>query len=189
MAQGTTASGVDLNLTGAITSNSIIKSGTGNLKLNNNGSSFNGNVTINGGTLSVTGGANNGGNTVLGSDAAAGRTITVNNASTLSFLQNNIFGSGTASAANIPKIIVNSGGLVTANNYEPIGAVTLNGATLQSTATGTGSYQGYQLLGTVLVGGTAPSTISNTNAGVGDHLANAAGTTFNVGVTGPQDPT
>ena len=189
VASGSTASGVDLNLTGAITSNSIIKSGAGNLKLNNNGSSFNGNVTINGGTLSVTSGVgNSNGNTSLGSDAAAGRTITVNNGSTLSFLQNNIFGSGQANAANIPTIVVNSGGLVTANNYEPLGAVTLNGGRLASTATGTGSYQGNQFLGTITVGGTSASTISNTTAGVGDHLSNNAGTTFNVGVTGAAGP-
>ena len=188
VAKGTTASGVDLNVTGLISSGGtygIAKSGAGNLQLNNGADSFTGNVVVNAGTLSVNAGGTNGGATVLGSDAAAGRTITVNNGGTLSFLANNAFGSGTASAANIPTTIINSGGIVTSSRYQPIGAVTLNGGTLTQNSTDNGSYQGYQFVGNVTVGGTSASTISTGNA-KGDHLYNNI--LFTVASTGAAGP-
>ena len=197
VASGTTATGVDLNVTGLITGNTgsgIAKTGAGNLKLANGGSSFTGNVTVNAGTLTVTGGGSNNANTALGSDAGTGRTITVGtgtaNSGTLILTPNNVFGGGQSTNTNVPTLIINNGGLVIANAYDGLQAITLNGGTLtqnstQGTAAAGSNYQGYQFLGNITVGGTSASTIANnynTTTGAGDSLGN--NTTFNVGVTG-----
>ena len=198
VASGTTASGIDLNDTGLITSggaNGITKTGAGNLVLANGANTFTGNVSVTGGTLTVSNGGSNNGNTALGSDAAAGRTITVGTGTagsgTLILTPNNVFGGGQSTNTNIPTLVINSGGLVIASAYDGLGPITLNGGTLtqnstQGNAPAGSAYQGYQFIGNITVGGTSASTISNnynsvvTNAG--DSLGN--NTTFNVGVTG-----
>ncbi len=197
VAKGTTTSGVDLDVTGVVSTgggNGIIKNGAGNLSLDNAANNFTGNIVVNAGTL-TTGAAtgNNNANTELGSDGAAGRTITVNNSGILSFTRNNIFGNGAASNTNIPNLIISSGGLVTSHDYNAIGNVTLNGGTLTQNSvagSGTARYQGYQFIGNVTVGGTTASTISNNYNGsttnAGDHLG--TNTTFNVAQTGAAGP-
>lgn len=71
--------------------------------------------------------------------------------------------------------------------FNIIGNLTLNGASLvNSTPTGTdsASYDGFQFLGSVTVGGGTPSTIGTTTAR-GNHLLGGGTTTFDVGdVTG-----
>ena len=175
------------------TGGSLIKVGTGTSTLTGGTSSFTGNVTVNGGTLSVST-ANNGANSSLGA-RIAGRTITVNPGATLQFNTNNIFGGGGNLAANLPAIVVN-GGTVFSTRYNMLPDITLNGATLVQAATdgaaqAGSAYQGYQFIGTVTVGGTAPSTISTTN-GRGNHLLGTGtlNTTFNVAdVTETRIPT
>jgi autotransporter-associated beta strand protein len=114
----------------------------------------------------------------------ASSTITVNSNATLSFTINNVFGGGGMSAATLPTMVVN--GLLFASRYNAIPNLVLNGGTLNQSASDSGSYQGYQFLGTVTVGGTAASTISTGN-GNADHLL-GSGTTFNVVLTGASGP-
>jgi autotransporter-associated beta strand protein len=78
-------------------------------------------------------------------------------------------------------------GTLTSTRYNALPNITLNGATLVQSATDTGSYNGYQFLGSVTVGGSAASTISTGN-NKGNHLL-PAGTTFTVAdVTGNGTP-
>ena len=119
---------------------------------------YTGNVTVNAGTLVAGGGQTS---NALGSPTTAARVITVNTGATLSFTTNNVFSNGVGNA-NLPAIVVNSGTL-TSTRYNVIGDVSLSGSTLTQAATdGPGGYEGYQFLGSVTVGGTAPSVISST---------------------------
>ena len=162
----------------------LIQNGAGTLTLSNAANSYTGNITVNGGTLAASTAGSNGGNTVLGSDASAGRAITVNNGGILSFTTNDIFGNGTASAANIPSITVNSGGTLTTNNYNPLGNITLDGGTLGATGgSATTGYNVWQFLGSVTVGGNSASAIS-TFSGSNNADQLGSNTTFTVGVTG-----
>lgn len=178
----TTYSGV---LSGA--GGSLTKIGTGITTLSNINNSFTGNVFINGGTLTASGNSTGNANSNLGFKSAS-RTITVNANGTLQFTINNIFGGSNVPVANIPVIVVN-GGTLASTRFDIVGDVTLNGGTMVQSASDGGaagsgaSYQGYQLLGTITVTGTTPSTMSTTN-GKGNHLV-GPNTTFNVAnVTG-----
>jgi autotransporter-associated beta strand protein len=161
--------------TGTISgSGGIVVAGTGTINLNHS-NSFTGNVVVNGGTLAtVNGGA-------LGANNNS-RAITVNSGGIMSWGVNNVLVGGGSNAGVLPTITIN-GGTLTSTRYNALGNINLNsGATLIQSATDAGAYQGYQLLGTVTVGGISASTISTGN-GKADHLL-PAGITFNVGVTG-----
>ena len=184
-ASGSTASGVDLNVTGAITNaGGFIKDGPGTLQLTNNFNTFTGNVTVNAGTVITSGRGyylDSGG---LGAVDVAGRTVTINAGATVSFTTNNVFGNGTTDGTTIntdvPTVTLN-GGTLTANNYNVLGNVVLNtGATLTHSAAA-GGYSGYQFLGSVTAGGTSGSTVSATNGG-SDNLG--TNTDFIVAATG-----
>ncbi len=156
-----------------------MKSGNGTLTLSG-ASTFTGNVVVSGGTLTAgfanVGTPNTG---ALGNEQVAGRAVTVNSGATLNLGVNDVFGNGAAVAANLPSLIIN--GTLNAVRYNQIGALTLNGATLSSAnVTDSGTYQNFQFLGTVTVGGSAPSTISSSSAAGfdGNHLG--VSTTFNV---------
>ena len=144
----------------ANTSGGLTKTGNGNLTLSG-ASTFTGNVLVSAGTLTANL-ANVGNPTFgpLGNAQIPGRTITVNSGATLSLTANDTFGNALATAANLPSLIIN--GTMKSTRYNQIGAITLNGATLTSASTDGGNYQGYQFLGDVTVGGTAPSFISST---------------------------
>ncbi len=151
---------------------------------------FTGNVLITGGTLNAPSG-DNGNATPLGENSGS-RTITVNKGGVLYLTTNNVFYGGGQTAGGLPTIVIN-GGDVFSTRYNAIGNVNLSGGTLDQNATdGTAaansSYQGYEILGTITVSGSAPSYIANSNGnGAGDHLL-AAGTTFNVGQTNSGGP-
>lgn len=141
-------------------------------------STFTGNVTVAKGTLVASGtGAANGANGPLGAANLVGKTVTVGTGATLSFITNNIFGNGVGNA-NLPAVVIN-GGSLSSTRYNTLGNVTLNGGILTQAATdGPGAYEGYQFQGSIVVGGTAASTIAGTN-GRANHLA--ANTQFDVG--------
>jgi autotransporter-associated beta strand protein len=113
-----------------------------------------------------------------------GRTITVNAPGELRLTNNNIFGNQNAVPSLLPEVIVNASA-VSASNYNIIGNITLNAATLsQSVGIGGGNYQGYQFRGVVkaikdpvapeLSGASSITGISNG----GNHLSD--NTTFDV---------
>lgn len=154
----------------------ITKIGAGTLLLNNVGNTFTGNVLISGGVAQTVATQGGGTNSSLGAVSGA-RAITVDTG-TLRFSGNNVFGGSGKTAATIPSITVRNGGVLDSTRFNIIGNLTLEGATLQQSTTDTGSYEGYQFLGTITVGGTAPSTISSGNARA-NHLLNGT-TTFAV---------
>lgn len=162
--------GVDSIYAGTISGEvSLVKKGSFSQTLAGTGT-YTGNVTVDEGTL-VAGASN-----ALGSPITAGRVITVNAGTTVSFTANNVFGNGIANV-NLPAVILN-GSTLSATRYNVLGELTLNGATLTQGATdGPGAYEGYQFRGNITVGGTAASTIASTNNRA-NHLG--TGTQFTV---------
>ncbi len=149
ISQGTTATGVDLNVTGAITNatgGGFIKDGPGTMQMTNNYNTFNGNVTINGGTLITSGRSYYTDSGGLGAVNVAGRTVTVNAGATLMLANNNVFGDGTLDDKypftgtmnpNLPTLVINGGtvtepyvDLAVASTYNVLGNVMLAGGTL-----------------------------------------------------------
>lgn len=155
----------------------INKTGAGTMLLNNLANDFNGALNVSAGTV-VTGTSQGGGTTGYLGSVIGGRTVTVEAGATLDFRANNIFGGSGKTAANIPNIVLN-GGTLTSTRFNIVGNVTMNGGTLTQSATDTGSYQGYQFLGTVTTGGSSASTISTGN-GKANHLRGGATTVFAV---------
>jgi autotransporter-associated beta strand protein len=180
--------GQNVTLASALTSpgGTLTKTGTGNLTLTNLGNSFSGDLTVANGTLTAANALNptTSANSSLGFQSSA-RTIRVNVGATLSFPSNNTFVGSGASASTLPQVFI--AGTLTSTRYNAMPNITLSGGTLTQNSTDTGSYQGYQFLGSVTVIGTAPSTISTGN-GKGNHLL-PAGTLFDVSdVTGGTGP-
>ncbi len=173
--------------------NVISGASTGNLIVTNSNNvtlsgvnTFTGNIRVNSGTLTDGKvGAGDGSTGGLGA-AAAGRTITIASGATL-ILAQNAFGAAGVVNANMPSIVINGGTVNDLTKYTTIGNVTLNdGANLTQDVSATGTYQGYQFLGSVTVGGSSYSTIASQN-GVNDHLG--GNTVFNVAdVTGDSNP-
>ena len=155
---------------------SLTKTGAGTAVLSGAGSNFGGDVLVSQGTLSATTGL-----TALGQPLAT-RTVTVASGATLDLGINNVFGGGGAALPTLMAVVVNGGNLTT-NNYNVLGALSLNGAAVLDVWTGIpGAYQAFEYKGQVTVGGSTASTIGTTN-GFGHHLAGSI--TFDVAdVTG-----
>lgn len=149
------------NITGAV---SLVKGGASKLTLSGT-NTYTGNITVNAGTLEAGGTQSS---NALGSPTTAGRTIAVNNGSTLLFSTNNVFGGGVGNP-NLPSVTVD-GSTLSSTRYNAVGNLTLNAATLTQASTDGAGYEGYQFFGTVTVGGASASTISTTN-GKGNHLS------------------
>ena len=177
---------------GALTLASAL-SGPGSLSINGGTvtvttfSSYTGDLNVNAGTFNTGVGAANGVTTSLGAGNGA-RNVTIGSGALMNWTSNNILVGGGGNAANLPTITIN-GGTLSSTRYNAIGNVVLNsGATLTQSASDTGNYEGFQFIGTVTSGGTAPSTITSSN-GKADHLKGAATTVFNVGdATGDANP-
>ncbi len=147
----------------------LTKNGTGVLTLSNVDNSFTGNIVVNAGTLRANGFRGGYPATgTLGANAGS-RTITVNSGATLDFTSNNIFAGGGATASGLPQIVLN-GGTMQSSRFNVLGHVTLNGGTLNQTSGDGGSYEGYEFLGNITVGGSVASTISSSN-GKANHIA------------------
>lgn len=160
---------------------SLIKQGAGTLQLQGP-STFTGNVTISSGTVIADRGnnVNNPTNSCLGNPLIS-RTITVEPGATLRLQQGDTLGSATT--VPIATLVVNAGATVinNGNNFNTFGPVRLNGGTITTSGGAIAGYQSYNLLGTVTVGGSAPSSITVNGAGNafnGYHLDTS--TTFDV---------
>jgi autotransporter-associated beta strand protein len=173
--------------TGTNTANTLVLSGA---------STFTNNVIISNAYVSDTYGPNGaGGATALGVANLAGRTVTINSNGVLSIDVGNAFtGGGTAVALGF---IINQGGVMQATMANSaIGPVTLNGGVLQLVGlvnSGALQYQPFELSGSVTVGGTYPSLMTNIgNASGGFNLTVGTGgssqTLFNVASTGAAGP-
>ncbi len=189
VAQGTTASGYDLTISGVIGSfngnSGITKTGAGTLNLTG-ANTFTGNIAVNAGTVNLGSvGADN--NSTSPAGATSGKTITVASGATLTASVNNVFGRG-ATGSTLPTITLN-GGTFSTNRYNVLGPLNLNGGTVTTNDTAdTGNYQTLQLRGNVTVGGTAASVFNASNVSAttgGIHLdTNSLFTVASTGATG-----
>jgi autotransporter-associated beta strand protein len=161
----------------------LTKTGGGTLSLTGN-NTFGGDLSVNGGKVQ---GGTTQGTSYLGA-VAGGRTITVGSGATIALANNNVFNGGGETASALPAVVIN-GGTFNSTRYNSIGNVTLNsGAVLSQSASDSGSYQGYQFLGSITAGGSSASTISTGN-GKADHLLGGGVNVFNVAdATGDANP-
>ncbi|QJE97692.1 autotransporter-associated beta strand repeat-containing protein [Luteolibacter luteus] len=160
---------------------SVVKKGTGPLVLGGN-STFSGSFVIEEGEVTAN-------TSLFGAPTASSlgnaqfpdRVITVEEAGSLLFNINNVFGNQQANMSALPTIRLN-GSSLNATRYNLIGNVVLNGGTLSHGSSDGGNYLGYQFKGQIDAIGTAPSYITTAN-GKGNHLSDE--TFFNVAdVTG-----
>jgi fibronectin-binding autotransporter adhesin len=181
---------------GGLTVNS--GTGSGGVLTLGGANTFIGNLTINSSTVDADYDINANGPTygALGNATASGRTVTINNGSSLVMTVGNVLGTGAQTTAPALSFIVNQGGVLETaaadvsagggGDANIFGNITLNGGTLTAGNGATAQYQSVILLGTITTGGTAASTINtigtNTLAN-GVQLA-TTGTTFSVGATG-----
>ena len=132
VASGTTSSGIDLNVSGAISQWStagITKSGAGVMELSNN-NTYAGGTVINGGTLQIAS---------VNSLGTGGGTVTIGNGN----LQ--VLASAPAGAIAGP-VVLNGSGAIQVNSAAPIvlaGAVTGNGGPLTKNGSGSLALQNY----------------------------------------------
>ena len=150
-------------------SGGFVKRGTGTETLTG-ANSFTGGVTVNGGALVLS-------NTLANN---ANNDITINSGGTLKLAAQDVFTSWTGTVA--PTITVNAGGVLANNgvNFNTLGAVVLNGGTIQSLgASGTNaSSTAFGLKGSVSVIGSGTSTIAGDGIALGE--AGVTSTTFDV---------
>jgi len=148
--------------TGALT-----YAGAGTLTLSA-ANTYSGGTIVNSGSLIARGGLAN----------ATSNTVTANAGGTFIFGAADVFTNHTGTVQ--PTIVVNEGGTVrnASGVFNPLGAVTLNGGTLDSAGFSSASGVGFALKGTVAVTGSTTSTISGSGIGLG--AAAVASTTFNV---------
>jgi autotransporter-associated beta strand protein len=176
----------------------LTKSGTGTLTLTG-ANTFSGNITVNNGTLAAATTVNSPAGTAgpFGNGSVNNRTITVNGPGTLDFQINNTLGQLGPGKNTSPAAVVVSGGTLKVEKVSNlVGAVFLNGGTINANAPSSGlnykpsagylySYLSYQLGGDVSVTGSSPSAfIAGQTSWDGISLNNTT-TTFNVAdVTG-----
>ncbi len=159
----------------------LVKQGAGTVQLQGP-STFTGNVTVSAGTVIAdrSNNVNNATTSSLGNPQLS-RSITVESGATLKLQQGDTLGSATT--VPVATLVVNAGGTVinNGNNFNTFGAIQLNGGTISTAGGAIAGYQSFNLLGTVSVGGSSPSSLTVNGAGNafnGYHLDTS--TTFDV---------
>ncbi len=159
VAQGTTASGIDLNISGAIGygsggSGGITKTGAGTLELSG-ANTFTGSTTINAGTLFIGGGGKLGGGTYSGA-----------------IVNNGILNYGSTAAQTLSGVISGTGPLivsgtgipvVTASNTYTGGTVITNGTEWITSDAALGAVPGSPVVNLTLNGGTLHNNVLSVN--------------------------
>jgi fibronectin-binding autotransporter adhesin len=156
----------------------LIKDGNSTQILANSASTFSGNVAVQVGILRVSAGHGGNNNTsAIGLPTFAGRTITVSSGANLQFAADNVLGGSNVTPT--ASIIVNGGTFEnTGNFFSRIGALTLNGGTLNAVGGNSTGFGSWGFGSTVTVGGSAASTISA--SGTNSFINLNATTTFSV---------
>ena len=162
---------------GATPDGGLAKNGTGTLTLTA-ANTYTGVTNINAGNLIISGAG------VIANNAS--NTITIGNGGTLTMDRDDTWGGSFGATPLIP-IVINAGGTMTnsGGRFNMLGPLTLNGGTLTSTG-GNGAIGGlfdsWALTGTVTVGGSSVSTISQagTTANINLGSSATAGTIFSV---------
>jgi autotransporter-associated beta strand protein len=182
-------------VTGAITTgaNLVTLDGAGIVTFSG-ANTFTGNIVVNGGELIANEGNGSTGvvATSLGDADTAGRSVTVTNG-TLVFAVPNVTGGGSQSApANYTAFSLTNStwNFTAAGGNATVGAVTLNGSTINIQNTGSQAlYEAIGFAGSVTVSGTASAitglggAFEGANLGIGNPVAAGYQTTFTVGNT------
>ncbi len=172
------------SLTGAT---GFTKTGAGAVTLNN-AHTFTGNVSITGGTVTGSGGVPSGNtNSSFGLKSSSRQVSVEGNATTLWLTatggSSNTFGGGGMTASQIPTLTIKDGAAVRTGKFNTVGNIILqNGGHLTGSSTETsGSYGGYQFIGSVTSSGTGTGTFIDLNGSTRpNHLKGGASTTFDV---------
>jgi fibronectin-binding autotransporter adhesin len=169
----------------ATNSGGLVKTGAGTLSLNS-ANSFTGDLVLNGGSIIANVSANNGNPTAsaLGNMTIAGRKVTINAGTSLTFGTFND-ATGAYNYTTPVTFVVDGGTLSHGNQFLSIGNVELkNAATLTGINGASPIYSGFSLNGSVTVSGTGTSVLSTTG---GSNPGTNLGTTavaFVIGNTG-----
>lgn len=177
IAAGTNIFGGILGGTGTNENNfALTKSDIGTLTLTG-ANTYTGATNINAGNLIISGSG------VIANNAS--NTITIGNGGTLTMDRTDTWGASGGAGNPVIPIVISAGGIMTnsGNRFNTLGPLTLNGGTLTTTGGAIPQFPSWALRGTVTVGGSVPSTISNgsgTNPAINLGANSVTGTTFDV---------
>ncbi len=162
----------NLVLPQAITgSGGIVKNGAGSLTLGNGNNGYAAGTAVNGGTVLLNSSA--GAGTAAGQNCTVGQmtptnVFTVNNGATVAINGTAPFGNSNMVPEFTPSVLINAGGTLTGNAFVAfLPNLTLNGGSIQvGNGNTTGGYNtNLGLIGTVIVSGSTPVSVTTTGTG------------------------